>query len=769
MSLVVGPNHIDEEIIRDHDDIIGLSKEDFKKSEITTTKIFKQTINTERKEIQEDQKNNSEKPDDPFDKIDFVLLNPDEDDDSKKEYWIYAQRQDNKGDKYNKPLGYIVWKTNIENMITSYIKEELFLHFHEVEATINGNKLQFDVIKNVFEVPQRNDREKDDMKEILKGLTTDNKNKEKGEEVRDKTKLKKTNRKNIEKNIYKEAIVDNLIHRSAVLEDIREGYKKELEKKIKTAEKTAEKKDNTIESEMYKILLESIKNEQGNMDKIPNEVDILFQKNWEIYDLINLWSTIDNTFNTIEERLEEKYKVQQKSMNLWTIMKDFTTSASSFDNFIQTGNLPSEFLQVNTISQSEELKKLTRNIVIKRAIINGNLRKINGNTLMDKDQQDFQEYLQQVLNNKIDPAKDPFIALAAAQDQYDEVMTANPALQQYLNTNTTNNNNNANNSGNTNNAQGTQVPSFEWWVNAWKSWVDKMNVLWVWARALWESLWWNEWQIQRAEKVWWLLSAAWAAVLAFKWAQGIYRLIFSDDEKKKEAGMKWLWAALAVFWWTYIATWDPLDRKAAANKIVDMRKKWVDWLWFGGKSFDTIKTNLTVSDTLFSGLTYKTLKEYISKDSNGKMKLDIDKYKNAVNSWVIPFEDNNWNPDLIQKQRALEIIEKVKNDPTFIDDTFKTIGITYEYIDDNNNKDKRVKEEMANGLFRINTVSDYLKTGFVGNTNPDNLKAGPLKVADGDENKKKFNEVLQNTELKDPLKMKEKLDQLNKEWVLIPA
>lgn len=289
--------------------------------------------------------------------------------------------------------------------------------------------------------------------------------------------------------------------------------------------------------------------------------------------------------------------------------------------------------------------------------------------LEDKDRKSLTDYLEQVSFGKIDPTKEPFVPtnLPAAT----ELVRKYPELKKYIQLETIIEHKKDDGKWLTGHIHGTWLPD-AWWVvpvqiqdrrtrqsyesflKAWGIW----GLGWLFNHLLDKSN-----MTEQQKETWWavgnLAVVAWGVYVWWKMLSSAWKLLRGTDKENKEKQTKnrqWLlWpigvtlAANAAFGEspTKIFTWGNFT-KWVAEKI---------W-WIAG--WEAWKENKTIAKyewlagvvSLFSECKYGEVADFLTEDSNGKMKINedsreamIEAYKKKNNDGAVAFLNGIWKKD----------------------------------------------------------------------------------------------------------------------------
>ena len=677
---------------------------------------------------------------DMLDNIRHVDLSPDQADPNKKEIWLYYFYDEN-GTTKQVPLWFITGAKNWATIITEYLQKdlqkehtEIMAYVKEVNEALKESKnaefqLEFEILNTWFVELDRTSGEKD-LEDLLKRYATDN----------DTFDTKKT-----EKNKAKREVIKTIEDNPAI---------KITKQKINA---TKQKREH----------IESVLKEQQKNKNNPSEIQKRMRQiaNIEIQKNINLTkqlpTILDQRINALYvsmqdpnikvSSVEESFKkgvsdiftrTQTSGSLAQNIQKDIIDSPAAIEKqFMDTGILPDIFTPTN-LPDAIEIRQTFQKILRERVKINIEQHNIDITDIKDTDQQSFKQYLGKVINGTINPATTPFVPSSRHKGAYDNIIKANPALQKYLSTNTSNNNSNTNNSGNTDNAQGTQLPSFEngQQYQYDESFTDKVNVL----EPLIDELPISDEYKERLKKVGGIASVIGVGFLWFKAIQGI-RKLFGDEQEQKE-WLKRLAITGGVLTASYLATWDWLALKKWIEKVVKWSKDVLKNVFVWSHNLETLTSWYSETLDIFWGdITYEELNS-ITKENNGKINIDLDKYNTRVDSRTNI--NTREKEDLKEKATAL-------NENNHIDYILTSAGITKEALQDTANSNNNINEKIKGSGTRVQALIKYVE----------NEK---LKI---DENKKgavdKYIAGSKKGETLDDVK--KALEKLKSDWILIPA
>ena len=729
--------------LENRNEMLQLTNEDFKKGwTVDTYETFSDKATKAEAILKQKLWDNY--TDDILQHIRHIDLSQTESDPNKKEIWLYYF-YDESGVTKQIPLWFTTGVETRSTIITQYIQKDLQKEHTEVKAYVKAIQhtldettsaaieLHFEVFNTWFVELDRTSGEKD-LQDLLKKYTTDN----------DTFDTKKTEKNRTKREVIK-TIEDNPAIKITKQKINATQQKREHIEKVLKEQQKSKNNPSDIQKRMRQIADIEIQKNINLMKQLPN---ILDQRTDALYiDMQDPNKKVSLSEENFKQWVSDIFTRTQTSGNLAQGIQDniIDSSAAIEKQFMDTGILPDVFTPTN-LPDAVEIKQSFQKILRERVKINIEQQNIDITWIKDADQQSFKQYLDNVINGSINPATTPFVPSSQHKDAYDNIIKANPALQKYLSTNTSNNNSNTNNSGDIDNAQGTQVPSFENWQQYQhnESFADKVNILEPFIDQIPDEYMKPEYK-ERLKKVSGIASVIWVGFLGFKAIQGI-RKLFGDKNDRKE-GLKRLTIAGGALGASYVVTWDGFAFKKAMEKAVNGWKDAFKNIFMGSNNMEILTNGYSEVETAFgSDITHEDLNELIVEE-NGKMKIDMTKYDARLE------DTNNHDISAVNKSKAKQAAEDLNKDERLHTILTSAWIKNKQYLEDNWNEN--LKDKIDWSWKRVVALTKYIEDK-------------KLKI---DENEKdKIDEYIKEWEANESNQdIKDAVEKLKTEWILIPA
>lgn len=490
----------------------------------------------------------------------------------------------------------------------------------------------------------------------------------------------------------------NLLHK-----DIQKDYDATL-KLIRDRQKN-KNKPTILEKNMLILLEHKYTKDTRNIEQLEKTINNL----WKEYKKeTNVDTRKDNAKKTHLQLLYYRSQGQKLSSILH--------NESAQKNFVDN---PDTYMDIPVESSQDALllKNIYDAMSKERFRINELLTDANFKNIKDKNGQTMQEYLNKTLEDWA-TAKEEFIPSDEYKKEYEEVIKNYPQLQEWMKKDPTDK------------FDEFWGWSFGWWGAWWERQsngqrldTDPRYRTQPWRWGLFDKL--TPSQLTDAidnaniepqtknnlKNIAGLTFLIWAWVLAWKTISKTFKAVKWDKMEWTDRARIAAWATL--FGWAYVSSGNIFNFKSLWKDLGNLFSSDPNALP-GGKvdAAPEAKTANGINNVnlLFAGMKYGQIKNFVKKDSNGKMQIDYDMLSIAI--------DNGNLDDKITRKQALENI-KTSEHPKLFDMAMTTMGITREKLNDPQQAETAYNKNATEALLKFGTITEFMRNNQYDHRNPE--------------------------------------------------
>jgi len=577
-------------------------------------------------------------------------------------YAIQLLQPTTDGDK-NIDLCYIRGKRKLEKFLAQYIRHDILHYQKEVQLSINETQESTEAILYTKEEVG-----------VLKG------------DINDIVSEFEYSKEGV-KEYYKQA---KDLHKR-VTKDYESSYKV-----IKDRQKNR-KKPTLLEETMLSILEHKYNKDIRNIGQIDDTIKHLGKEYRK-----DLNSDVRQQ-NTKSNYLQLMY-LQTQAQLLSAVL----SSQAAQENFVDN---PDRYMDIPVESSKDALflRNAYDTMSKERFKINALLTDANFKNIKDKDNQTLQAYLTSVLidgNN----GQEPFVPSEEYKTEYNDILNAYPQLKNRMKPDVTDQGEkerlfrleNENTQETYNNPRNREkyVQKSDWWL------LDRLTP-WFITDGI------DKLDIEPGTKKR-LKTASWVAFLLGTWF--LARKAVSNLFKSKEKKDKWRWryvaGAAALFWWSYISSWNILNFKSLGTDIGNRFSSSPDNIESNNPnaSAETLMTDwVNTMNIIFGGMTGSQINSLLIRE-NGKTKIDYSKAKTLI-------EANKSN--ISNADTRIKMIETLENSPNqnIIHLWVQALWLTKEKLEQQPNK--KYDELVEQGLTKFFNIVKFMDNKEYTRWNPD--------------------------------------------------